>query len=252
VIARVALALALLLTAAPALAQAPGAVPDALAAAAEALAAGDHRRARALAETARAQATGADLAEAHRLLGLAWFFLGDLARAEAELLAYLRLDLDGRLDPALVPPEAVTFFEDVRARHGAELRARRPRPRRYALLNLVPPGGQIQNREPTKAWVIGGLEAALAATHVTSYVLLRSWCRREDFTCRTGDVDVPTRARRMRTVNYLAGAALIGVYAYGVVDGFRGDRRRGGRPRAAVLDGVPVDGGGVIRLQMSF
>src|SRR5438874_7564024 len=61
----------------------------------------------------------ADVAEAHRLAGLAAFFQHRSADAETHFLAYLRLDLDARLDPALVPPEAVTFFDAVRARHAA-------------------------------------------------------------------------------------------------------------------------------------
>src|SRR5438270_10051108 len=86
--------------------------------------AGDWQRVAALVEPVLAGApSNADLAEAHRLAGLAAFFAQNTAGAEQHFLAYLKLDLDGRLDPALVPPEAVTFFEDVRARHAAELRA---------------------------------------------------------------------------------------------------------------------------------
>lgn len=243
-----ALAIAVLIAlAAPAAAQTAADDPAAtLAAAQDALAAGDYDRAAQLAGAvaSREQAAKTDFAEAHRLLGLAWFFLGDHARAEAELLAYLRLDLDGRLDPSLVPPEAVTFFEDVRSRHAAELRKLRPRQRRYAILNLVPPGGQIQNREHGKAWTVGGLEVALAATHLTTYFLLRSWCGRADFTCTDGDVDVTDKARKVRTVNYAAGIALIGVYVYGVLDGYRGYRRHG-RERAEPVV-MSVEGGAVI------
>src|SRR5690606_23204411 len=121
----------------------------------------------------------ADLAEAHRLAGMAAFYhhqRRDLA--EAHFLAYLKIDLDGRLDPALYPPEVVGFFDEVRTKHQAELRARRPRARSYWLLNLIPPGGQLQNREPRKAWVIGGLLGGFAIGNVTTYLVLRSWCTR--------------------------------------------------------------------------
>src|SRR5262245_42539088 len=43
----------------------------------------------------------ADLGEAHRLAGIAAFFQQRNDQAEAHFLAYLRIDLDGRLDPAL-------------------------------------------------------------------------------------------------------------------------------------------------------
>jgi hypothetical protein len=225
----------------------PGA---ALAAAAAALAAGDHQ---AVVDLARPIAdrdiARADLAEAHRLLGLAYFFLGDTARAEAALLAYLRLDLDARLDPSLVPPEAVTFFEDVRSRHAAELRKLRPRQRRYKILNLVPPAGQLQNRQRTKALAIGGAELILAAANVTTYLMLRSWCQRTDFTCVRSGGDATVTARRLRTINYASGIALIGVYLYGVVDGFRSAPRGRERP---VVGAAPVDGGFVVGASLRF
>jgi len=223
----------------------------ALAAAADAIAASEYDRAVELAGAVVAieGVAKADLAEAHRLLGLANYFRGNTIIADEEFLAYLELDLDGRLDPAVVPPEAVAFFEDVRARHAAELRKLRPRQRRYKLLNLVPPGGQIQNKHYTKAWVIGGAELALAATHLTTYFVLRSWCHRDDFTCASGDTDIPDKARKVRTVNYLSGAALIGVYLYGVYDGFRGARDRREQPVVTV---APAEGGVVVGAALSF
>lgn len=253
VAAVVATALAL---AAPLAAAQPGAEPsaastaDALAAAQDALADGDYARVLDLARPI-AGPSKADRAEAQRLIGLAEFFLGDLDAAETAFLAYLELDLDGRLDPALVPPEAVTFFEDVRSRHAAKLRAMRPRQKRYRILNVVPVAGQIQNGETTKGLVIGGLEVALAATHVTTYLVLRSWCKRDGFTCESDGGDVPDTARRLRLANYLSGAALLGVYVYGVWDAFKGDRRHRERP-APVVGAVPVDGGVVVGASMSF
>jgi hypothetical protein len=144
--------------------------------------------------------------------------------AERELLAYLTLDLDARLDPAVTPPEAVTFFEDVRARHAAELRALRPRPRRWAALNLLPPWGQFQNGNRTRGWVIAGTGVVLLATNLGSYAALRSWCDESDRTC-DGEGSRSDRARRMRVVNLVSGAGLLAVYAYGVIDGFVGYTR---------------------------
>ena len=197
-------------------------------------------------------AAKADVAEAHRLLGLAHFFGNDTVDAEAEFVAYLKLDLDAHLDPSTVAPEAVQFFEDVRARHGAELRKLRPRQRRYALLNLVPPGGQIQNKSYTKAWILGGLELALAATDITTYAILRSWCSRNDFTCEHGGTDSTQSARRLRWVNYVSGIALIGTYIYGVIDGYRGYRHRRRAETQPVVSVAPVDGGVLAGLSMSF
>lgn len=169
----------------------------------------------------------ADLTEAHRLLGLAYFFLGKRDIAEQHFLAYLRLDLDARLDPALVPPEAVAFFEDVRARHAAELRALRPKPKpkRSVVLELLPPFGQIQNGETTKAWVLGGMLGTFAIANVGSFALLHSWCSSKDGTCDQGGNHVAS-ARTMRTINLTSGAALILTYLYGVYDGVTVGRRQ--------------------------
>ena len=167
-----------------------------------------------------------DQAEAHRLLGLAWFFLQAFDRAEVDFVAYLKLDLDGRLDPALVAPEAVTFFESVRARHAGELRALRPRPQRSWALTLLPPLGQLQNQERDKAIAFGSALLVFTATNVTSYLVLRSWCGTSSQFCDESGVDHTATAKKLRIVNYLSGVAALGTYIYGVVDGVRGYRRR--------------------------
>ena len=178
----------------------------------------------------RLQLPAAELAEAHRLAGLAAYFQDRRSEAEAQFLAYLRLDLDGQLDPALYPPEVVMFFNDVRARHGAELRARRPKSKRYWVLNLLPPAGQFQNGDRTKGFVLGGALATLAITHVTSFFVLRSWCTRvtgDEGASLTCDDRVQS-ARQLRAVNLVTGVGLILTYAYGVYDGaqgYRSDRR---------------------------
>src|SRR5687767_4527940 len=75
------------------------------------------------------QLAPADLGEARRLAGLAAFFLQRTSDAESHFLAYLRTEPDGRLDPALYPPEVVMFFNDVASRYTAELRALRTQQR---------------------------------------------------------------------------------------------------------------------------
>ncbi|MEZ4368409.1 MAG: hypothetical protein R2939_19335 [Kofleriaceae bacterium] len=186
----------------------------------------------------------ADRAELARLRGLAAYFAGHHQAAAAHWLDYLRLDLDGRLDPATVPPEAIAFFEDVRARHGAELRARRPRPRRWWLLNLVPPAGQLQNGERGRAALVGGSLALLLAAHVGSYALIRGWCDQGDRTCGTHT----DAARTLRVVNWVSGVGAIATYVVGVVDGFRGARRR----RALDVELAPTTGGAIATVGVGF
>lgn len=217
---------------------------------------GEHERAVNLAATVleEARAGGvdrADHAEAWRIHGLAQYFLGRYAEAEVAFFEYLKLDLDGGLDPALVPPEAVAFFEGVRARNAAELRALRPRPRRRRVfaLNLVPPAGQFQNGEPVKGWVLAGTGAALLAANVTTYLVLRRWCDTRSGVCESDGQSRVSEARALQTLNIVSGAALIGVYVYGVVDGVRGY----GRGDARIDVGVaPMPGGAAMLVSGRF
>jgi hypothetical protein len=175
-----------------------------------------------------------DLAEAHRLAGIAAFFAQRTAQAEQHVLSYLRIERDGRLDPALYPPEVVAFFNDVASRHAAELRAMHaPPPRRSWLYTLLPPFGQFQNGDQIKGYVLGGLLGALLITNLTTYAYLRSWCDHTDgraggaWTCSDGpnNKDGTRAAQRLQPINMASGIAFWVVYAYGVYDGIRGYRR---------------------------
>lgn len=214
----------------------PGPTSDVLRDANTSALAGDWQRVAALVDPLlRQQLPPADLAEAHRLAGIAAFFAQRNADAETHFLAYLRLDLDGRLDPALYPPDVVAFFGDVASRHAAELRAlRTPPERRSWLYTLLPPVGQWQNGDRTRAYVIGGVLGALLVANLTTYAYLRSWCDHTDgsaggaLTCSDGPgstKDATRAAERIRPLNIVSGVGFWLVYAYGVYDGIRGYRR---------------------------
>ena len=198
--------------------------------------AGDWQRVSTLVDPLlRQQLPPSDLAEAHRLAGIAAFFAQRNTDAETHFLAYLRIDLDGRLDPALYPPDVVGFFNDVASRHAAELRALRTPPSRPSwLYTLIPPIGQYQNGDRTKAYVLGGMLGALLIANLTTYAYLRSWCDHTDgsaggaLTCSDGPgntKDATRAAERIRPLNIASGIGFWVVYAYGVYDGIRGYRR---------------------------
>ncbi len=180
----------------------------------------------------RGELPPADLAEAHRLAGLAAFFLGRRLDAENHFVAYLRIDLDAQLDPALYPPDVVTFFTDVKAKYNGELKARRPKSKRYWVLTLLPPIGQWQNGETTKAVVIGSVFGVFLAANITSALVLRSWCTRvsgdngSSITCDNKNNDHYGDAPTMRVINVAGGVGAILTYAYGVYDGVKNFRRR--------------------------
>lgn len=220
-----------------------------------ALEAGEHQRAADLARgvLANAEVPEPDRAEAWRLFGLASFFLERFPDAEEAFLAYLKIEVDGRLDPAVVPPEAIVFFEDVRARHAAELRKYRPGPerRRYRALNLLPPAGQFQNGHRTKGWIITGLGSLALVTNIGSYVMLQRWCDESTGVCRSDGESRAESARTMRTVNMTAGLVFVGTVLYGMYDGF--NHFRPNRPRArASVQIVPTPDGGFASVRFHF
>ncbi|RYZ42003.1 MAG: hypothetical protein EOO71_09690 [Myxococcaceae bacterium] len=61
-----------------------------------------------------------DLVELHKLAGLSAFNLNRTDEAERHLRAVLRLDPDFSLDPFVVPPPAVAFFEDLKNQMAGE------------------------------------------------------------------------------------------------------------------------------------
>ncbi len=200
---------------------------DALGEANAALGAGDYQKARALAGKVAHSPGPADRdrAEAWRVLGLAYFYLGDQTGARAAFLEFLKLDPDGTLDPALVPPEAVTLLTEVRNQHAAEIAARRPkRHRRAYWLNFVPVAGQWQNGDRGTMWFIASAGTALLAANISSYVMLARWCGGAGDTCDEGEPGQPgysnhiDEARAARVVNIGSGVALIALYIYGVYD----------------------------------
>lgn len=205
----------------------------------------------------------ADLAEAHRLAGIAAMFEQPprYAAADEHFLAYLRIDLDGHLDPALYPPEVVNRFNEVRARHAPELKALRPKVRkRYAVLAVLPPFAQFQNGERGKGIVIGSLLGTFAITNVTTYLVLRSWCFEQSGPVGTstgcdGKTE-PTKnhnsaATTLRALNLAAGVGLIVTYVYGVYDGVRGYRRET-RERSLVPYASSSNGATLIGVHLNF
>lgn len=240
-------------------AQAPGPT-DQLRHASDALASGEYDRAADL-SGALVQAVETvdevDRAEVYRVYGLARFFLGDTAAAEAALLQYLRLDPDAHLDPGRFPPEAIVFFEDVRSRHAAELRGLRERPTtvREWSKNLFPPWGQFANGHSTKGIVVGTAELLLLGANLTTYFVLDSWCDRNGTgVCTAGDQDRRSTATTLRMINLASAAALAAVYVYGVVDGFHHHRRLRQRDteRHMSVGVTPTSGGGILLFSRTF
>jgi hypothetical protein len=185
-------------------------------------------------ELARELPEKADRLEALRVYGIACTLTGRRTAAEGAFLLLLREEPSMRLDPALVRPEAVAFFDEVRARHRAELLTAYRKNRRpyYWALDVIPLAGQLQNRQWKKAIVFGALELALLATNITTGALLGHYAGpHDDFDANM--VDHRNLFAPLRDVNWISFGVLLSVTAAGIIDGFVVGARRAERDRQA-------------------
>jgi hypothetical protein len=147
-----------------------------------------------------------DAIDAYRMLGLSEFHLGDRRQARAAFVNLLSRDPDYELDPFLVPPQIVEFFDNVKrenepqlaplrerrrqlkeqqrlaeearrkllaeeqARSGAPTKVIRVEERLY-LLNWMPLGaGQFQNGHKGKGTAIAAGQLASAALNIGAII----------------------------------------------------------------------------------
>jgi len=218
----------------------PGKSGAQLSTAAQALRSGDYARAEALASPITRSRQGVakqDRAEAWRIYGLALYFQKRLGGAEQAFLAYLKLQPDAHLEPSLVPPEAIVFFESVRSKNAASLHKYRPKPKakKRWILNWLPPAGQFQNGHKVKGVIIGAVGVLSLAANLTSFFLLRNWCDVTTDVCKNSKgEEIRGRARTVRQINLWSAAAIGVVYAYAVIDGLIYFRDRSTRKSLSV------------------
>jgi hypothetical protein len=196
-----------------------------------------------------------ELIDAHKLLGLSYFFLAQPARpddkvrlledAGGEFAALLFLDPDYVLDAAVEGPEAAGYFDEVkrdqrakldeirRQRAADEERKRRPRNERVILRverdpsplsNWVPFAyPQFRNGQGGKGAVLGGLQGITFAT--SGYFYLQHALK---YGWPVGELPLdPDEVDTIRTEQFIqigAGVSFLLLYAYGVWDGYRHQR----------------------------
>jgi hypothetical protein len=147
-------------------------------------------------------ASGDEAIEAYRMLGISELKLGDVPQARSAFVSLLSLDPDYALDPFLVEPRVVEFFDQVKREHEPALAPLRERQRaleeqkrladeakkrllseeqarsgapakvirieeRHYFFNWLPLGaGQYQNGEPGKGTAIAAAEVVLGAVNL--------------------------------------------------------------------------------------
>jgi hypothetical protein len=163
-----------------------------------------------------------DAAEAYRMLGIAEFQLGDRLAARSAFVSLLSIDPDYALDPFLVPPPIVEFFDGVKREHEpalAPLRERRRELReqqrlaeearrrllaeeqarmgpptkiirvedRVYLLNWMPLGaGQFQNGDRAKGTGLAAAQLVLGIVNVAAIVFHNQIADDRARTCISG------------------------------------------------------------------
>jgi len=163
-----------------------------------------------------------DALDAYRMLGISEYHLGDMNQARSAFVNLLSYDPDYALDPFLVPPPIVEFFDRVKKEHEPELAPLRERKRalreqqrleeeakrrllaeeqsrtgpptkvirvqeRIYLFNWLPLGaGQFQNGERAKGTAIAAGELTLGAINIAALLLHNQIAGDSSRTCVSG------------------------------------------------------------------
>lgn len=184
------------------------------------------------------------LVRVHTTLALVLFVKGEEFEAAEQFRSALSINPDLELDPVLVSPGTLEFFEEVK-----QLSARQPPATdestgevRYVMVEDVRPGatlrsvilpgwGQQHKGENTKGWVITGAWAATLAA--STYAHFQRQDAREAYLNETNPDLVEVRYESYNNWHTLRGGLLIGaaaVWAYAAIDALAIDTRteRGG------------------------
>jgi tetratricopeptide (TPR) repeat protein len=201
---------------------------------------------------ANPDARGDDAVEAYRIIGTSELKLGHEAEARQAFQELLLKDPDYGLDPFLVEPRVVEFFDAVKRASEPELaplraqrRAEREQARaaeeaaraprvvrvreRLYLLNWMPLGaGQYQNGDRAKGTAIAAAEVAFAAVNLGAILFHNQIAEDRGRRCSTTQPTGCSRPpytdsdrrllSRTDTVKYVSAGLFWAVYGYGVID----------------------------------
>ncbi|MFN3197979.1 MAG: hypothetical protein ACE366_06110 [Bradymonadia bacterium] len=178
-------------------------------------------------------------ARAFELLGLSHWYLGQTSLAQRYFRRMILLNPDKALDPRLVPPPIIEFYDGLRAdladdikRSEAELRKRieeeeRQRQERNALIRevtiekrerlvaLLPFGaGQFQNGDHKLGWFFMISEGAAAMTSLACFLAIES-LRQDNTRFRQDETDL---AQNLQTVQLTSAYLAIGLGLVGIIE----------------------------------
>ena len=165
------------------------------------------------------------LAEVHRVLGLTYFYQGLTDQAREQFEAALSLDAAAELDPLMVPPQAVSFYEELRRQaatgNASDASARYlflydPRPGAAVRSFLVPGWGQLYKDHDTKGVVLLGAWGLTAGGGVIAHLARRQ--AHDSYESGIEPADIAARYDRFNRLHKLRnslvlGAAAVWIYA---------------------------------------
>lgn len=170
------------------------------------------------------------LVHIHTTLGLILHTNNEPIEAEEQFAAALSLDPTLSLDPVLVSPKTLEFFDAVRTRRGPSVpsgrepevryvRTRDPRPAATLRSLAVPGWGQLYKGERTKGWALVGVWGTLAGGTVAAH-LLRADARQDYLDATTPD-EIADRYDTYDAWHRARGALALGtlaVWTYATLD----------------------------------
>jgi len=154
-----------------------------------------------------------DIVTAREMLGLCYFYMGREQEARKEFTALLYLRPGHRLDPFLIPPPAVTFFD--RIRNEPRIFFERDRLRRSRLIAFLPFGlGQFQNGDSLKGILLATGGGLSLTANIVCYSLLVALANDNGNYARE-DLDL---ARGLRIGQYVSLGIFAAGWIYGAID----------------------------------
>jgi hypothetical protein len=190
-----------------------------------------------------------DIVAAREMLGLSYFFVGEKEKAQEEFTLLLYLRPRHRLDPFLVPPPAVAFFDRIwndpvmkeklekiekerREKERLEAEKEKEKPPKTVvrriymqsreehhsrLLTLLPFGiGQFQNGHTTKGILLASGGGLALVTNITCLGLI--WgLRKKDVDGHRYYEDVQL-AEAVEITGYVSFGVFLATWIYGVID----------------------------------
>jgi hypothetical protein len=231
--------------------------------------------------------TDAEAVDAYRMLGIAEYQLGDRLAARTAFVNLLSHDPDYALDPFLVPPPIVEFFDAVKKEHEptlAPLRERRNELReqqrmadeakrrliaeagppgkviriqdRIYLFNWLPLGaGQFQNGDRAKGAAVAAAQLVLGGVNVAAIIFHNQIAQDRTRTCISGQAGCsrpPYSDSDRRLLSQIDAVKYVSAGLFWAVYGYGvWDAHRHYVPRVET-EITPSRGSGVLKLEWPF